>query len=398
MRSVEEHARVVAGLLPPTSAEDVPVAAAVGRVVARDVSAPLSLPPFANSAMDGYALRRADLPDLPAVLPVGQDIPAGLRDVRPLAPGTASRIMTGAPLPEGADTIVPVEWTDGGTVQVRIDDVPPLGRHVRSIGEDISAGDVLLRAGTVIGAAQLGALAAVGLTTVPVRRRPRVLVLSTGSELVEPGRPLQPGEIYESNSGMLAAAVVEAGGEAHVARFVEDDVDSFLARLDRAADGFDLVLTSGGVSAGAYEVVKDALTGRGVEFAKVAMQPGMPQGAGVVDLGSARVPVVTLPGNPVSSYVSFEVFVRPALRAAVGHPRPHRPVRRLPLTAGLDSPEGKRQFRRGVLAPDGSTVSPWGGPGSHLLAWLAGADAMIVVPEPVVSLAAGDEVEVWSLV
>lgn len=395
MRSVEEHAKVVASLLPPTGAEDIPVGESVGRVLARDVLAPLSLPPFANSAMDGYAVRAADLSELPAVLPVAQDIPAGLRDVHPLEPGTASRIMTGAPVPDGADTIVPVEWTDGGVDRVRIDDIPPIGRHVRPIGEDVAAGDLLLRAGTVIGAAQLGVLAAVGTVTVSVRCRPRVLVLSTGSELVEPGRPLEPGEIYESNSGMLAAAVDEAGGKATVVRFVEDDVETFLTRLTVAADGFDLVLTSGGVSAGAYEVVKDAFTGRGVEFAKVGMQPGMPQGAGVVEFGGVRVPVVTLPGNPVSAYVSFEVFVRPALRAALGHSHPHRPVRRLPLTAALESPLGKRQFRRGVL--DESGVAPWGGPGSHLLAWLAGADAMIVVPEQIDSLSPGDDVEVWLL-
>ncbi|MTD17291.1 molybdopterin molybdenumtransferase MoeA [Nakamurella sp. YIM 132087] len=398
MRPVEEHAAVVTALLPPAPTVDVPLAAALGQVLARDIPAPISLPPFANSAMDGYAVRAADLTSFPIELPVSQDIPAGRQDVGPLAPGTAARIMTGAPMPADADTIVQVERTDGGVDRVRIDSAPPAGVHVRTVGEDVVAGSLLLPAGSVVHGPQIGVAAAVGLATLPVRRAVRILVLSTGTELVAPGQPLGPGQIYESNSAMLAAAIREAGGEPVLAHFVSDDVDEFSDRLASAAAEVDLVLTSGGVSAGAYEVVKDALTGRGVEFAKVAMQPGMPQGAGHVTLPDGRaVAMVTLPGNPVSSYVSFEVFVRPAIRAAIGHPDPLRPAVRVPLSVGLESPDGKRQFRRGVLDTVAGTVAPWGGPGSHLLAWLAGADAMIVVPESVTSLAAGDEVEVWLL-
>lgn len=398
MRPVSEHAAVVAGLIPVAPEIRVPLREAVGHVLAADLVAPISLPPFANSAMDGYAVRHADLISFPVELPVSQDIPAGRTDTGALQPGTAARIMTGAPVPAGADTIVPVERTDGGTVTVRIDGAPAPGTHVRAIGEDVHAGTVVLRAGTVVYAPQIGVAAALGLDRLPIRRPVRVLILSTGSELIEPGKPLGPGQIYESNSGMLAAAVTEAGGEPRIAHFVTDDVEQFRAALAAAAADIDLIVTSGGVSAGAYEVVKDALTGRGVEFAKVAMQPGMPQGAGHVEVGEGRlVPMVTLPGNPVSSYVSFEVFLRPAIRAAIGHPDRHRPVVRVPLSAPLDSPPGKRQFRRGVLDAVAGTVAPWGGPGSHLLAWLAGADAMIVVDEDVTRLDAGAEVQVWLL-
>jgi molybdopterin molybdotransferase len=407
VRSVDEHRAAVAALLAPAAAtEDVPVAAALGRVLAADVVAGVSLPAFDNSAMDGYAVRAADLagagPDAPVVLPVAADIPAGRSDVPPLGPGTVHRIMTGAPLPAGADAVLPVEQTDGGVTRVSLGAVPEVGAFVRRAGEDVTAGDVVLPAGTVLGPAQVGVAAAVGAATVPVHRRPVVLVLSTGSELVEPGRPLRPGQIYESNGPMLAAAVTEAGGRAELLRFVPDDVGEFLGRLaerlsGRAADDrVDLVLTSGGVSAGAYEVVKDAFTGRGVEFGKVAMQPGGPQGAGrVAELGG--VAVVTLPGNPVSSHVSFEVFVRPALRAVLGHPRPHRPVRRAVLGERWTSPPGRRQFRRGVLDPDGRTVREVGTAGSHMLGALARAECLVVVPEGTTELAPGSDVEIWPL-
>ncbi|QNK81239.1 gephyrin-like molybdotransferase Glp [Nakamurella sp. PAMC28650] len=393
MRSVEEHAKVVSGLLSPSPAVVVDLSEAAGLVLAHDLIAPIDLPPFPNSAMDGYAVRAADLTRFPITLPVSQDIPAGRQDTGPLAPGTAARIMTGAPMPSGADTIVQVEKTDGGTETVRIDDAPPAGVHVRTTGEDVRNGAVVLKAGTVIAGPQIGVAAALGFASLPVRRPLEVLVLSTGSELVTPGLPLGPGQIYESNSYMLASAITAAGAHATIAHFVADDVAEFRARLSAATAGIDLIVTSGGVSAGAYEVVKDALTGQGVEFAKVAMQPGMPQGAG--HFGS--IPMVTLPGNPVSSYVSFEVFLRPAIRAAMGYHQLTRPALRLPLSRPVESPAGKRQFRRGVLDAGAGTVAPWGGPGSHLLSWLAGADAMIVIEPDVTSLAAGDHVEVWLL-
>ncbi|KXP10132.1 gephyrin-like molybdotransferase Glp [Tsukamurella pseudospumae] len=400
MRSVDEHRAAVAALIPAPRTVDLRPGLRPDLVLARDVLAPISLPPFTNSAMDGYAVRAADAP-AGAVLPVAFDIPAGRTDVPALPPGAACRIMTGAPLPDGADAIVPVEQTDGGTSTVRIDLAPEPGRFFRAAGSDIEAGEVALRAGERVSAPAVGLAAALGLTALPVLEPLRVAVLSTGSELVRPGTPLLPGQIYESNAEMLAAALTESGGvTVEVLHLVEDSVDSLLARLAErvTAGGIDLVITTGGVSAGAYEVVKDALADRGVEFAKVAMQPGMPQGCGTVDLGGARVPFVTFPGNPVSALVSFEVFLRPALRAAMG--LPDRPRRSARLAEPVDSIPGKRQYLRGRLTKehDGTdSVSVLGGPGSHYLRWLAQADCLLDVPPEVEHLAEGATVDVVDL-
>ncbi len=393
-RSVEEHQALVASLLSPMPAEVVPLAQTRGRVLAADVVATVSLPSFDNSAMDGYAVRAAEVAGAPVALPVAFDIPAGRTDLLTLPSGAVARIMTGAPIPEGADAIVQVEHTDGGTETVLIQTRAELGAHVRHAAEDVRAGDVVLTAGTVLGPAQIGVAAAVGHAALSVSRRPVVLVLSTGSELVAPGEPLLPGQIYESNGPMLAAAVEEAGGRAELLRFVPDDVDQFLEVLGDRAVSVDLVLTSGGVSAGAYEVVKDALAGRGVTFVKVAMQPGGPQGAGRLDGG---VPVVTLPGNPVSAQVSFEVFVRPVLRAVLGHPHPDRPVVVARLAERLVSPVGRRQYRRAVLDATHGTVAEIGSPASHMLGSLARAECLIVVPESTAELVAGASVPVWLL-
>jgi molybdopterin molybdotransferase len=287
--------------------------------------------------------------------------------------------------------VVQVEWTDGGTSLVRVDRGVAAGANVRRMADDVAVGTTALRAGVRLGPAQLGLAAALGFGALPVRRRPRVLVLSTGSELVGPGVPLERGQIYESNGVMLAAAVREAGGEAELLRFVPDDVAAFHAAIGPRLASFDLLLTSGGVSAGAYEVVKDAFTGRGVEFTKVAMQPGGPQGAGRYQ----GVAVATLPGNPVSAQVSFEVFIRPALRAAMGFARVERPMAAARLSAALTSPAGRTQFRRGAYDPEsGRVVTPVGGPGSHLLSALAVSDCLIEVPEDVTELAEGAEVTV----
>lgn len=394
--SVDEYAARVAGLLAPTPVRRRPLGDCIGLALAADLTSAIALPPFDNSAMDGYAVRAVDVATAsraaPVELPVAEDIPAGRGDAPALAAGTAHRIMTGAPLPAGADAVVQVELTDGGTSVVRIGAAVAPGRNVRYAGEDVAAGSVVLGEGTTLHAAQLGLAAAVGHAELPVHRPPRVLVLATGSELVAPGSALGPGQIYESNGTMLAAALREAGCEARLAHFVADDVDAFHAALAPRAGDVDLVLTSGGVSAGAYEVVKDALRSSGVRFVKVSMNPGMPQGAGRY----RDTPVVTLPGNPVSALVSFEVFVRPALRAAAGHLTVHRPTVPARLADAAQSPPGKRQFRRGRLLADG-TVTLVGGPGSHLLGSLAAANCLVELPEEAKEVHAGAEVTVHLL-
>ncbi|EFL11317.1 gephyrin-like molybdotransferase Glp [Streptomyces sp. AA4] len=395
--SVDEYRETVTELLGRAPVRTVPVAEAAGLVLARDVLAGVALPPFDNSAMDGYAVRAADVADVPVTLPVADDIPAGRVDVKPLEPGTAQRIMTGAPLPPGADAIVMVEDTDRGTAEVRISRAASVGNHIRRTGEDVTKGTVALHAGTVLSHAHLGLAAAVGLAELEVYRPLSVLVVSTGTELVEAPNPLQHGQIYESNSVMLAAALRELGCQVEVVRSVVDDVEEFRKIIEPRLESADLLITSGGVSAGAYEVVKDALTGQGVEFQKIAMQPGGPQGCGRWN----GVPVVTLPGNPVSVLVSFEAFLRPAVLSAMGHSDVDRRRVRARLTEDMTSPAGRRQYRRGfftpVLGEVTGVVGPKGGPGSHLLAAFTQANCLIVLPEEVSAASEGDEVEVLLL-
>jgi molybdopterin molybdotransferase len=396
MRSVEEHRRVVADLITRRPPVTLPLAETLGLVLADDVVAPLSLPGFDNSAMDGYAVVVDDVaaatPQNPVLLPVAEDIPAGRTDPLTLKAGTAHRIMTGAPVPTGATAVVPVEATDGATDTVAIRAAAKPNQHIRRAGEDVTAGTTVLRAGQVVTPAALGLAAALGLGKLTVIPRQRVLVMSTGSELVAPGTPLQPGQIYESNAVMLAAAIRDAGAHVVAAPMTGDDVDTFRDTLSRYTGEADLVITTGGVSAGAYEVVKDAL-GAQVDFVKVAMQPGMPQGAGTVN----GTPIITLPGNPVSALVSFEVFIRSPLRTAMGMPNPERPRRTAELTEDLTSPRGKRQFRRGVLDAAAGTVTSYGPPASHHLRWLASANCLLEIDEDVVELAAGSRVQVWDL-
>jgi molybdopterin molybdotransferase len=352
--------------------------------------------------MDGYAVVRDDLvsalPQRPVVLPVVAEIHAGDAPPRSMVRGTAMRIMTGAPLPPGADAVVPVEWTDGGAERVSVMKPPTAGEHVRRAGEDVEKGDVLLRAGSVLGPRQLGLLAGVGVEHVETAPRPRVVIMPTGAELVEPGRPLGPGQIHDANSYLLTAAVRATGAIAYRVPATADDVDAFRVALEDQLIRADLVITSGGVSKGTRDVVKAALRDDPeMWFGEVAMQPGKPQGFGLV--GADRTPLFALPGNPVSTYISFEVFVAPALRRMVGRAPVSRPLYRAELTEPLTSIPERRQFLRGrfVADQDGSRVTPVGGPGSHLLGALADANALIVLDETLTGAEAGQTVPVMLL-
>jgi molybdopterin molybdotransferase len=398
MKTVAEHLASVLAVVHTLPGLELGLMDAHGCVLAEDVTAPAPLPGFDNSAMDGYAVRVADLSSVPVVLPVVGDVAAGPASPLRVQPGLCVRIMTGAMMPAGADAVVPVEWTDGGVAQVRIDRRPDVGAFVRRAGEDVAAGTIVLPNGSHLGAAQIGLAAAVGRSRLVVRPRPRVVVVSTGSELVEPGEPIGPGQIQDSNSPALTAAAIEAGAIAYRVGIVPDDPRRLADTLEDQLVRADILVTSGGVSVGAYDVVKEVLSRLGtVSFDKVAMQPGMPQGFGTI--GPDRTPVFGLPGNPVSALVSFETFVRPALRTMLGAHPIERPRVQAITDVALDSSAGKRSFLRVALeVRDGAyRVHPVSGAGSHLLAGMARANALAVIPEDVVRVEAGQPVEVLVL-
>jgi molybdopterin molybdotransferase len=378
----------------------VPLVHADGSVLAEQVTSTTPLPSFDNSAMDGYAVRAADLggasADTPVTLPVRGEIAAGDTGDYRVEPGSCLQIMTGARLPEGADAVVPVEWTDGGAAEALFRQAPEPGNAVRHRGDDVADGAVLLPQGTLVGPVQMALLAASGHGEVLARTPPRVAIISTGNELVEPGTPLIPGQIWESNSFMLAAAARRAGATVRRHR-LRDDPAVVLSTLEGLVSDADLLITSGGVSMGGeHDVVKAALSKLGtITFRKVAMQPGMPQGFGV--LGPDATPIFTLPGNPVSAYVSFILFVQPALDALKKLSPQRRPLAQAALTMSVRSPGGRRSYLRGILDPARETVVPLTGQSSHQLGALAQANALIIVPEDVTRLEAGDGVDVMCL-
>jgi molybdopterin molybdotransferase len=402
LKSVDQHLTDILDTVAAIQPLDLQLLDAHGCILAEPVVADVDLPRFDNSSMDGYAVRLADVSsagdDAPVQLPVVGDIAAGSPPTYTVQPGMSVRIMTGAPMPPGAEAVVPVEWTDGGIATVTIRRAPTEGQFVRRRGEDVQTGQVVLEQDTRLGPGQLGLLAAVGRDRVLVRPRPRVVILATGSELVEPGSPTEPGQIHESNSYILTTAAREAGALAFRVGIVPDDDRSLMNTIEDQLIRADLVLTSGGVSVGAYDVVKEVLSRLGtVAFERVAMQPGKPQGFGTI--GPESTPIITLPGNPVSSYVSFEVFVRPVIRRMLGVEPLHRPVVRASCLEPLTSPAGMRQYARGWLdvAEGRYVVRPVGGPGSHLVGDLAHANALIVVPEAVSEVPAGGTVDVMVL-
>ena len=405
LRTVEEHLAEILAATRPLEKVEISLAQASGRTLANPVFARVDIPVFDNSAMDGFAVRFADVaaasPEAPAALRVVADLPAGTDLDPPLAPGEAARIMTGSPLPTTADTVVPFEDTAGGLDdsldRATVRAAPRAeGAHVRRRGGDAHAGDEIIPAGIALGALQLAAAAAAGVPRVTVSRPPRVVVLSTGTELAAPGTDLRRGQIPESNSVLLSELAREAGAEVVHVGSVGDDEDDFRAVLASAVDA-DVVITSGGVSAGAYEVVKNALgSDAAIAFVKVAMQPGKPQGFGVLPGGAL---FFGLPGNPVSSAVSFETFVRPALLALQGRTELHRPLLRLPAAEDWSTPPGRRQYLPAAL--DRSDPARWavrpataGGSGSHLAGGLARAEAYAIVPAEIARVETGDLVDV----
>ncbi|QJU56041.1 molybdopterin molybdotransferase MoeA [Herbiconiux sp. SALV-R1] len=435
VRTIDDHRREITALLTPVGAAlgvdvlavDAAVIAAAPelyrrRVLADDLRAPSSLPAFDNSQMDGYAVVAAELADAtadsPVTLRVVQRVAAGDAGGEHLA-GTATPIMTGAPVPHGADAVVQIERADPpvfpaevrghlGSGPADASESAPLvafgspvepGTFIRAAGSDVAVGEVLLPAATELGPAQFGVIAGTGATEVAVRARPRVLLVSTGHEIRDPGAQLAPGQIYDANSAALTTALLEIGCAVTPLPCRSDDDDDLLALLAEHAPQHDVVVTIGGVSAGVREVVRDALGPRGVAFMKVAMQPGGPQGFGMLRLGetgSLTIPAVCLPGNPVSALVSFEAFLRPALRAALGLPRTLRETRRAPAAHPFTSPPGHHQLRRGVLNGDGA-LELVGGPSSHLLHSYAASTVLVHVPVGTAEVAAGDELDYWRI-
>jgi len=410
MRSVEAQRAVVLAAVRVLASEDVALEDAPGRTLAEPIRASVPIPVFDNSAMDGFAVRGDDVLGAtaasPVVLAVVAEVAAGASDDPALAPGEAARIMTGAPMPSDADAVVPVEDTREGfdavvSGSVTVVAAPRPGGDVRLAGADAQIGDLVLPAGVGIGALQLSAIAAAGTGAVTVAVRPRVAVISTGSELVPPGGALSRGQIPESNSFVLAARVAEAGGTVVLRAMVGDDPAELAAELRRAFDaGVDAVIMSGGVSAGAYEPVKQALGPSGaMAFEKVAMQPGKPQGFGVTPEG---VLLFGLPGNPVSVAVSFEVFVRPALLAMQGRSALERDRILLPAGVAWTPPHGRRQYLPARI--DRSEAARWvvapahpGGSISNRAGGLALAEAFAIVPAEIERIEPGDLVEVMLL-
>jgi molybdopterin molybdotransferase len=401
-----------------SSIAHVRLADAAGRTLAASVDALLASPPFDNSAMDGFAVRWADVsdasPDHPVTLTVVGDHAAGSGGAAvapPLGAGEAARIMTGAQVPAGADTVVPVERTDGGRSihadtaddehRVRVFSAPDRGRHIRRAGEDLAVGDRLLDAGTLLGPRQVAGAATAGHAVLAVVRTPRVSVVATGSELAEPGEPLAAGSIPDSNSLLIAGLVRDAGCVVAEVLRMPDDADALRSWLGER-EPCDAVVFTGGVSVGAYDVVRRVLGELGtVEFVRVAMQPGSPQAFGRLADGT---PVFGLPGNPVAAAASFEVFVRPALLALQGRRDVQRRRMRARLASGWASPPGRLQVMPvsfvGGGGPDGEPLvrpATSGGAGSHLSGGLAGADGFALVPEPVERVEAGDVVDVLVL-
>lgn len=400
MIPLEEARQRVLNSLPPAQPIEVSTAHATGLVLARDVVSPTDVPPFENSAMDGYAVRIVDLTAVPITLPVSEDVAAGHVAQKRVPVGSAVKIMTGAPIPEGMDTVVRVEDTVPGKDSVEILVRPEIGTAVRAAAGDVERGAMVFETGELLTPRHIGVLSAVGVSKVSVYRRMSVGVLSTGDEVRPPDvLDLRPGEIRDANRPMLVGLLAEAGVDVVDYGIVGDDADQLRSTLAEAASRCDAVITSGGVSMGEYDLVKQVLTELGgIELWKVAMQPAKPFAFGLID-GS---PLFGLPGNPVSVFVAWEQFARPALLAMMGHRSLLRPRLSAVLAEDVETDPEKTVFLRVSLegGPSGRSVRLAGGQASNVLSATARADAFAVIPRGVAAMSAGESVELemfrWS--
>ena len=379
MITIHEALDAVLSAVSPLAAEDTAFLEALGRVAAEDIVSPEQVPAFANSAMDGFAVSGEELEAGRREFAVVADVPAGRFVAEPVGPGAAARIMTGAPLPPGVDTVVQVEHTSAVADRVTIDEAPPRGANVRRAGEDVDVGDVLFGRGACLGPAEVGLLAAVGVQRVAVFRRPRVAILATGSELVGPGLPLAPGQIRNSNSFTAYGQTIEAGAEPTLLGVAKDDVEE-TRRLFASALEHDVVITSGGVSVGDYDFVKQVQDELGVErrFWGVATKPGKPLAFGV----RGRTLVFGVPGNPVAAMVCFELYVRPALLALQGRADVYRPYVFAHSEEPVASTKERTEARRCRLVhrDRGWGFTTTGPQGSGILSSMAGAEGYVFVP------------------
>lgn len=394
MLTISEALAQILPAFTPRGTERVGLADAAGRILAEDVSARWDLPPFDNSAMDGYAVAAATAAAAPATLPVSGESRAGGGMPEPLAAGAAMRIFTGAPLPPGADAVVMQEDTRREGERVVIEAAPRAGQHVRRRGEDLAAGAAMLAGGARLGPGEIGLLAGQGVSSVSVFRRPRIALLSTGDELRDVSDPPVPGTIVNSNAYALAAQVTEAGGDPWVLP-IAPDVEGAIAERVREGLRADVLITVGGVSVGDYDLVHTVLAGAGVErrLWKVAIKPGKPVCFGV----HGDVPVVGLPGNPIGAMITFEVFVRPALRRMLGDPRPHRAVHRVRLAHAHRHKPGRTELARAAFVDGGEgeggarSVRLHSRQGSGSLPSMVGVDALVILPPDREAFEEGDE-------
>ena len=385
--------RILARIAPLESIE-IPLADALGSVLAAPVVADRDVPGFSNSAMDGYAVRGADVQSAPARLSVVGSVAAGTMPERTVGSGEAMRIMTGAPLPQGADTVVRVEDTDNGERAVTITHATPTGMAVRRAGEDHRRGDRVIAAGSVIRPAEIGVLATVGRDRVSVIRRPNVAIVSTGDELVEIGEQPRPGQIRDANRYSLSSAVRALRASPFELGIARDTPEDLRHALGNAAFG-DLVVTSGGVSVGDHDHVKPVVDSMGsIDFWSIALRPGRPLAFGDLRTKRGTVPIFGLPGNPVSALLTFELFVRPAILKMAGHTKLHRPRAQARLLDRIEKPTGLRMFARGIYDREAGTVRSTGPQGSAILGSMALANCLIDLPAPLPAADRGETVDV----